>query len=198
MRLDREVNAVVLAVRNEVRVDLVVGDSIGLDDIGAVEHLASLLHIRDGERVGVKPLADLKRAVVTEFEVDTSGARLTVRTSHEGPRFFRQVRKALTIHLLTLIDADCEDLTATEFVSGQFAFVLGDILVTVDTNGRLSVCGCVASVSLKRGEKSSHFDKVLGVEFGTLCVRNWQAVRYLAPSCDGGGTTPFRVNRWGC
>ena len=182
--LDREVDAVLGAVREEVRVDLVVGYDVILVDVGAVEHPSRLLHVRDGERVRVNPLTDLKRAVGAEFEVDTSGARLTVRTSHEGPRFFRQVRKALLVRLLTLIDANCENRATTEFGGGQLPLVLDDVLVAVDTDGRLSVCGCVgAAISLQRGKESRHnFDalRIISVKTRTESTRPYGIWHRLA------------------
>lgn len=161
--LDREVNVVSLAVREELGVDLVVLDDVGGLDIGAVEHLATLLHIRDMDGGRVEPLTDDERTVVAEFEVNASGARLTVRTCDEHPGFLRHIRKTLAVQLLTLIDANGVNLTAVDFGRSQHSLVLRDIRVTVDSEGRLSGCGCLCSTSLERSEKSWHNDNALRI-----------------------------------
>lgn len=118
----------------------------------------TLEHIRDFDAVGVEPLTDGEVAVVAEFEVDTSGARLTVGTSDESPRFFADIRDALAVGLRAFVDTNSVDLTTSGLFGGQHSHIRRDIRVTVNAEGRLSGCGCEAPVSLERGEKSSHFD----------------------------------------
>lgn len=120
----------------------------------------ALEHIRDFHGRRVEPLTDLERAVVAEFEVDTSGARLAVRTSDEGPRFFADIRDTLAVGLRPFVHTNSENLTTSGLGRGQHTHIGRHIGVTVNAEGRLSGCGCGASVSLKRGEKSSHFDKI--------------------------------------
>ena len=179
-RLDGEVDAVLLAVGEEVSVDGLLVESLGILDIGAVEHLATLLHIGDFQGVRVEPLADRERAVVAEFEVHASGARLAVRTSDESPRLLGHKRDALAVDLLTLIDTHGVNLTTVGLGRGQHANILRDIGVTVDSEGRLGVCGCLCSTSLERSEKSWHnFNalRIISVRTRTETTRPYYGAR---------------------
>lgn len=178
--LDGEVDVVLLAVGEEVGINGVFGDGVGGLDIGAVEDLATLLHIGDGESVRVEPLADRERAVVAEFEVHASGARLTVRTSDESPRLLGHKRDALAIDLLTLVDTDGVNLTTAGLDAGQNADILRDIGVAVDAEGRLGVCGCLCSTSLERSEKSWHNSdalRIISVKTRTETTRPYYGAR---------------------
>lgn len=209
------------AVAEHERVDLVFADDGRLDEalaevvaffdeVGAVEHGGTLLHLGDDERVRVEPLSVLERRVGTEFQEDVLTRKSALGVCVEANDFLLLEDLTATVGRRFSLDLCGED-GAT--VSGSVGTrqdgltLLGEVerlvLGTVGTVEADSVgvgrgnCGIDAPQAV-----SQSFHCVMGFELGDR--RFWRTRSkdacdtISATFVDGGGIAPLRVPQWGC